>query len=376
MRVVIAPNAFKECLDAPAVADAIAAGVRTAFPDASIDFAPVADGGEGTADALVCATGGRTITAPTHDALGEPIDAQYGVLGDGRTAAIDVAAASGLWRVPIAQRHPGFTTTFGTGELMLHAIAQGVRRIIIGVGGSATNDAGAGLAQAIGYSLRDVHDRELPFGGFALARLDFIDPLKVREGIKHVEVVGACDVENPLCGPNGASFVYGPQKGAGPATCDMLDAALRHFGEFVQAEYGTNLIDMPRAGAAGGLGAGLVVFCRAELRSGFDVVADAIGLAGRIRGADLVITGEGRLDAQSLSGKAPAGVARLARELGVPCWAVSGARSTLDRPALDATGFAGVVSLSELAGSAQASLADPARFLTAAAARIAGEACA
>jgi glycerate kinase len=376
MRVVIAPNAFKECLSAAEAAEALAAGVRAARPDAEIDLAPVADGGEGTAEALARATGGRTIDAWARDPLGEVVQARYAILGDARTAAIDVAAASGLWRVPVERRHPGFTTSFGTGELMLHAIAQGVQRIIVGLGGSATNDAGAGMAQALGWGLRDADDRELPFGGFALARLDWIDPLKVREGIRHVDVVGACDVDNPLCGPNGASFVYGPQKGAEPRTCEMLDAALRRFGEYVEAEYGLRVIDAPCTGAAGGLGAGLMMFCNAELRSGFDVVADAIGLADRIRAADLVITGEGKLDSQSLRGKAPAGVAALAKGAGVACWAVAGQVEIREMDSLRPAGFAGAVSLAELAGSVAGSLAAPARYLEAAARRIAAEACA
>jgi glycerate kinase len=258
---------------------------------------------------------------------------------------------------------------------MLHAMAQGVRTIVVGLGGSATNDAGAGLAQALGWGLRDAYDRELPFGGYALARLDWIDPLKVREGIRHVDVIGACDVDNPLCGPEGASYVYGPQKGAEPRSCEMLDAALRHFGEYVEAEYGIRVIDMPRAGAAGGLGAGLMVFCRAELRSGFDVVAEAIGLAQRIAQANLVITGEGRLDSQSLRGKAPAGVARLAMQARVRCWGVAGQVDIADAGTLTDVGFAGAISLSELAGSAEASLARPAEFLRAAAKRIAAEVC-
>ena len=373
MRIVIAPNAFKECLSAPEAAEALAAGLRDAVPNARIEVLPVADGGEGTAEALVRATGGRMLTAFVRDPLGEVVEATYGILGDGRTAAIDVAAASGLWRVPVEKRHPGFTTTYGTGELMLYAISQGVRRIIVGLGGSATNDAGAGMAQALGWGLRDAKDRELPFGGFALARLDWIDAFKVREGVRHVEVIGACDVDNPLCGPNGASFVYAPQKGAEPKTCEMLDAALRHFGEYVEAEFSVKVLDAPRTGAAGGLGAGLVVFCGAELRSGFDVVAEAISLADRIRGSDLVVTGEGKLDEQSLHGKAPVGIARLASGAGVPCWAVAGSVD-MTTTALSAAGFAGAISLVNLAGGLNESLARPAEYLRAAAKRIASTA--
>ncbi len=367
MRILLAPDSFKECLPAAEVARALAEGCRRAAPDAEIDLAPMADGGEGTVEAMVTATGGRFLTAPAHDPLGDPIDARYGILGDGRTAVIEVAAASGLALVPAERRHPGFTTSYGTGELILRAIDQGVRKILVGLGGSATNDAGAGLAQALGFGLRDDADRELPFGGFALARLHWIDPMKVREGLRYVEIVGAYDVDSPLCGPSGASYTYGPQKGASPKTCEMLDAALRHFANYVEGEYAIRIDSLAGAGAAGGLGAGLIVFCKAELRPGFDVVAEACGLEARIRRADLVIVGEGKLDRQSLHGKVPVGVARRARSAGVACWAVAGHREDGLDAELQEIGIAGSVALTSLAGSAAKSLAHPERYLAEAA---------
>lgn len=372
MRIVLAPDSFKECLSAANVAHALAEGFRRVFPDAEIDLAPVADGGEGTVDALVHATGGRFVTAGTHDPLGNPIEAQFGILGDGRTAVVEMAAASGLALVPAEQRHPGFTTTYGTGELMLAALKQGIKRIIVGLGGSATNDAGAGMAQALGYSLRDANDRELPFGGFALAKLDFIDALKVREAVKYAEIIGAYDVDSPLCGPDGASHIYGPQKGGAPKTCEMLDTALSHFADYVEQQDRIALRDLPGAGAAGGLGAGLVVFCKAELRPGFEVVAETSRLAERIARADLVIAGEGKLDRQSLHGKAPVGVGRLANAAGKPCWAVAGTRdAALDDAALAAEGIRGAIALDQLAGSREASMAHAAEHLAHAAAEIA-----
>ncbi|MCH8204987.1 MAG: glycerate kinase [Candidatus Hydrogenedentes bacterium] len=324
MRIVIAPDSFKESASAIEVCVAIETGLRRVWADVEIDAVPMADGGEGTVDALVAATQGRYLEAEVRDPLGEVITARYGILGDGKTAVIEMAAASGLERVPVDRRAPGFTTTFGTGQLMRDAIEQGVARLIVGLGGSATNDAGAGMAQALGYSLLDADNVELPFGGLALSRLDWIEDLKKHPGLAHVEVVGAYDVDNPLCGPEGASFVYGPQKGASPKTVELLDAALRHFGEYVCEEFGLKVLEAPGAGAAGGLGAGLMVFANAVLRPGAEVVAEACRLEQRIEGSDLVITGEGKIDAQTVRGKAPARVVRAAKRKKVPVVAFAG----------------------------------------------------
>lgn len=325
MRVVIAPDSFKECLSAMAVARALEVGWRRVYPEAEIRLAPMADGGEGTVDALVAATGGQYVTVRVTGPMGTPVDAVYGRLDDGHGAVIEMAAASGLPLVPVDQRNPEQATTYGTGELIRHAIVSGARRIIVGIGGSATNDGGAGMAQALGYALLDAQGRELPLGGAALARLAHIDAAGRFVPLDEVEILAACDVDNPLCGPRGASQVYGPQKGADPAMVLRLDAALQRLGEVAEAELGIPVLEVPGAGAAGGLGAGLLAFAGARLRSGVELVAEACGLAACMEGADLVITGEGRMDAQSVHGKTPVGVARIAKEQGLPVAAVTGA---------------------------------------------------
>lgn len=324
MRILIAPDSFKECLSAPQVAEAIAEGVRRADPNADTDLAPMADGGEGTVDALVIATGGRRVRVRVTGPLGEPVNAEYGVLGDGRTAVIEMAAASGLPLVPAHRRDPRVTTTRGTGELMVAALEAGATRLIIGIGGSATNDGGAGMAQALGYSLIDESGAELPPGGAALSRLARIDGSRRHPRLGECEVLVACDVTNPLCGEHGASRVYGPQKGATLEMVEELDNALRHYGEMIERTLGVRVLDVPGAGAAGGLGAGLLAFAHGTLRSGVDLVAQACGLDARMARADAVFTGEGRLDAQTAHGKTVAGVARLARHRGVPVIALAG----------------------------------------------------
>ncbi|GMW00888.1 MAG: glycerate kinase [Candidatus Hydrogenedentota bacterium] len=325
MRIVVAPDSFKECLTAREVADAMAAGARRAMPDASIDLIPMADGGEGTVDALVAAAGGEKVCVTVTGPCGEPVDAAYGVIDGGRTAVIEMAAASGLALVPPDRRDPRLTTTYGTGELIADALGAGIRRIIVGLGGSATNDGGAGMAQALGFRLLDAQGDDLDPGGAALMRLATIDPSGRLGGLDESEILVACDVDNPLCGPRGASRTYGPQKGAHEFAVQELDAALHHFGKCIEKQLGKPVLHAPGAGAAGGLGAGLIAFCGATLRPGVDLVADACNLRGRIHGADLVITGEGRIDGQSAHGKTPVGVARIAKEAGVPVLALAGA---------------------------------------------------
>lgn len=324
MRIVIAPDSFKESASALEVCMAIEAGLRRVWPDAAFDCVPMADGGEGTVEAMVASCDGRYVAVQVRNAIGEVIEARYGILGDGRTAVIEMAAASGLEGIAKKDRAPAFTSTFGTGQLMCHAMVQGVLKIIVGLGGSATNDAGAGMAQALGYSLLDADDGELPSGGLALAGLQHIDEIKRHPGLATMEFVGAYDVDSPLCGPAGASLVYGPQKGASPQTADLLDAALRHFGEYVQEAFDIDVLHRAGAGAAGGLGAGLVAFAGATLLPGFEVVAEACGLRDRIAESDLTITGEGKIDAQSVHGKVPVGVARLSKAAGVPVVAFAG----------------------------------------------------
>lgn len=325
MKIVIAPDSFKECASAVAATEAMARGVRRAAPDAQIVKAPMADGGEGTVEALVAATGGENVDIEVAGPLGAPVTARYGLLDEGRTAVIEMAAASGLALVPPDERNPRIATTHGTGRLMRDALERGVRRLIVGIGGSATNDCGAGMAQALGYSLKDERGEELPPGGAALKDLKTIDSSGKNPLLERCEILAACDVTNPLCGPNGASHVYGPQKGADEKTIRELDAALRHCGEAIEAQLGIAVLELPGAGAAGGLGAGLVGFAGGRLRRGVQIVAEACRLADRIQGADLVLTGEGRLDGQSARGKTPVGVARIARDLGVPVIALAGA---------------------------------------------------
>jgi glycerate kinase len=325
MRIVIAPDSFKECATAVEVADAIAEGIRRALPDADLVLVPMADGGEGTVDALLAATDGLKVDVEATGPMGNRLLSTYGVLGGGRTAVIEMAAASGLALVPTSRRDPGYATTYGTGELLRHALDRGVKRIIVGVGGSATNDGGAGMAQALGYSLTDKEGKELPRGGLALSSLASIDATGKHPALDACEVLVACDVANPLCGPNGASQVYGPQKGADPDTVGALDAALRHYAEVVAEQLGTPILDIPGSGAAGGLGGGLVAFAGAQLRPGVEIVAETTDLARKIKGADLVITGEGKLDQQTVEGKTPVGVARIAKAQGVPVIAIAGA---------------------------------------------------
>jgi glycerate 2-kinase len=335
MRVVIAPDKFKGSLSASQAARAMARGVRSALPSAEIDEVPMADGGEGIVDALVAATGGTFHTTEATGPLGKPVQARFGMLGDGRTAVVEMATASGLVLVPADARNPLSTTTRGTGELLLAAIDAGARRLIVGIGGSATNDGGAGMAQALGFRLLDSDGREIGPGGGSLGRLDRIERPERGWGLPDVEIDVACDVTNPLCGPDGASAVYGPQKGATPEMVAELDRNLTRFAKIVERDLGVSIASIPGAGAAGGLGAGLLAFAGGRLQRGIDLVVDAVGLKDHLRSADLCLTGEGSIDAQSAFGKTAVGVARLARSLGCPTLALvgaigEGAEKTLD----------------------------------------------
>lgn len=324
MRIVIAPDSFKGSATAVEVCSAIEVGLGRVFRDADIVCVPMADGGEGTLDALIAATNGHQTSLRVSGPLGNPVDAAYGVLGDGHTAVIEMASASGLNLVPPNERDPARASTRGTGELMRHAIEAGSRRIIVCIGGSATNDGGAGMAQALGFSLKDADGVELEPGGMALAKLSAIDAMSRHAGLDGMQIDVACDVDNPLCGPTGASLVYGPQKGASPEIAALLDDALRHFGEVLEQQFDVSVLDLPGAGAAGGLGAGLVAFTGARLLSGIDLVCEICGLEDTLSSADLVITGEGKIDGQSVHGKTPVGVARLAKKKGIPVIAFAG----------------------------------------------------
>lgn len=370
MKIVIAPDSYKESLSAAEVALAIEAGFREVFPDACLSRMPVADGGEGTVEAMVAATGGRRVAVPVTGPLGLPVEAFYGLTGDGATAVIEMAAASGLALVPPARRNPLLTTSFGTGELIRAALDAGARHLIIGIGGSATNDAGAGMLQALGVTLLDGAGQALGPGGGALGalaqiRLDGLDP---RLAACDIEV--ACDVDNPLTGERGASAVFGPQKGATPAMVQHLDANLAHFAAVLQQTLGVAVADVPGAGAAGGMGAALLGVLGARLRPGIEIVTAALGLEAAVAEADLVIVGEGRLDAQSLRGKAPLGVARIARRHGKPVIAIAGGLGR-DVAALQAHGVDASFSVVREPCSLEDALANAADNLRAAARNIA-----
>ena len=324
MKVVVAPDSFKECLSAEAVARAIGRGVRAAAPDAEVVEVPMADGGEGTVRALVAATGGTLHRATVTGPLGEPVEAEFGLLGDRATAVIEMAAASGLPLVPPSRRDPTRTTTRGTGELIGAALDLGASRLIIGIGGSATVDGGAGMAQALGARLLDGSGRDIGPGGGELSRLARLDVSGLDPRLANVACEVACDVDNPLLGPNGAARVYAPQKGATPEAVAVLEANLARFADVVERDLGVSVRDVPGAGAAGGLGAGLMAFLGARLRPGVRIVIEATGLRDRLRGADLAIVGEGKLDAQTAHGKVPVGVAEVAAEAGVPVVAIAG----------------------------------------------------
>ncbi|KLV06241.1 glycerate kinase [Photobacterium aquae] len=324
MKIVIAPDSYKESLTAMEVATAIEAGFREVLPDADYHKLPMADGGEGTVQSLVDATGGTIINHPVTGPLGEQVDGFYGLLGDGRTAVIEMAAASGLHLVSPAQRNPLKTTTFGTGELIKAALDKGVEHIIVGIGGSATNDGGIGMAQALGIRLLDTNGEVVGFGGEALSRIASIDMAGLDPRLATVRLEVACDVDNPLCGPKGASQVFGPQKGATPEMVAQLDANLAHYAAIIKAQLGRDVKEMAGAGAAGGMGAALLGLLNASLRPGIEIVMDAVNLTDIVADADLVITGEGRIDSQTIHGKTPIGVARTAKKFHLPVIGIAG----------------------------------------------------
>ena len=324
MKIIVAPQGFKATISGLEAARAIARGVSAALPDAETVLAPVADGGDGTLNALVDGTGGQVFTSTVTGPLGQPVEAQWGVMGDGRTAVIEMALASGITLVPQRRRNPRVTTTAGTGEILREALEGGYDRIIVGLGGSATNDGGAGMASALGARFLDSAGNPLPAGGSALARLDRVEVDGLHPGLRDATIVAATDVTNPLCGPEGASAVFGPQKGATPEVVQELDAALANYALVVARDLGRDVSEQPGAGAAGGLGAGLMAFTGAALQSGIDMVCEVLGFDALLEGADLVITGEGRADHSTIFNKAPVGVARHAQAHGVPTVLLAG----------------------------------------------------
>ena len=329
MRILVAPDKFKGALNARDVADNIGKGLLDVLPDADIEIVPMGDGGEGTAEAICDARGCSWLRCKAHDPLGRRIDARYGWIEPEKLAAMEMSEAAGMRRLAESERDPIRATTFGVGEMILHATTRGPTEIIIGLGGSATNDGGFGVARALGFRFLGAGDTEIK-GVAELALLERIERPKGRKRPRQLRIIAAVDVKNPLLGENGATRVFGPQKGASKSDIDILERAVTRLADVVAKEFAFDYRDEPGAGAAGGLGFGLLSFCDAKIRPGFDVVADAVALEAKMKNADLVITGEGSLDRQTLEGKTPIGVARLARRLGKPVFAIVG-RATEDR---------------------------------------------
>ncbi len=345
MKIVLAPDSFKGSMSAPQVCDALEAGARRVFPDAEFVSIPLADGGEGTLDALLAGAGGRKKSCVVRGPLGEAVEAHWGILPDGR-AVIEMAQASGLDLVAPARRNALTASSFGTGQLIKAALDSGCREIIVGIGGSATTDGGIGALTALGLCARDSRDRVLPYGGAALVSLATLDPKFLDARLAKCAFTVLCDVTNSLHGTNGAAYVYGAQKGASVAEIEQLDAALKHYADITARFIGRDNRDAAGAGAAGGMGFGMLSFCNAQMRSGIDVILEATQFAGKIKGADLLLTGEGALDAQTLNGKTVAGACHLARHAGVAAIAFGGA-VRLSGPHMDELGLLSAFSLTD-----------------------------
>lgn len=324
LKIAVAPDSFKGSMTALEAASCIERGLRNVLAGVSVKKIPMADGGDGTVQAMVSATGGRTAKRLVRDPLGRKIKASFGLTGDGSTAIIEMAAASGLTLLKPHERNPMITSSYGTGELIRHALDLNVRKILVGIGGSATNDGGMGMARALGVRFTDGLGRDVPEGGGSLISICRIDISGLDSRLRGVVVEAACDVDNPLVGARGAARVYSPQKGATPAMVNKLEQGLRSLSRIIRKEIGIDIADVPGAGAAGGLGAGLMAFLGARLRPGVDIVVESVNLERRLKGCDIVITGEGRMDGQTVFGKAPAGVARVAKKLGLPVIAIAG----------------------------------------------------
>ena len=355
MKILIAPDSFKDCLSARGVAAALAKGIRSILPDVDCMLIPMADGGEGTVESVTDATRGKRIALNVMDPLMRETSSFYGITGDGQTAVIEMAAASGIELLKVEERNPWITSTFGTGQLIKDALDRGVRKILLGIGGSATNDGGAGMAQALGVKFSGKTEAVSVQGGGALAELEQVHMEDLDPRIRQTEILVACDVSNPLTGPQGASAVYGPQKGADEEMVQKLDRNLVHMAGLIREHLGKEISEIPGAGAAGGLGAGLMAFLDARLMKGFDMIAGVVGLEERIRGADLVITGEGRMDAQTRFGKTPFGVAQMAQKYGKPVIGVAGSLDE-DADILYELGFDLLMPIQEKPGDLEYSL--------------------
>ncbi len=344
MKILIAPDSFKECLTALEVAQSLEKGIKRVLPDAATTLLPMADGGEGTVTSLVDATRGIMKYPEVHGPLMHRASSYYGILGDGQTACIESAAAIGISMLRPEERNPMLTSSYGVGELIKNALDNGCTRFIIGIGGTSTNDGGAGCFRALGGRLLDFDGKPVEQGGGELGKVVIIDDSGLDKRLAKCEILVACDVKNPLCGPEGASAVYGPQKGASPEMVKKLDDNLLHFGKLLEKKTGRKIIDIPGAGAAGGLGAGLMALMNAHLRPGFEIVAEKVGLDKHISTADLVITGEGKIDRQTRFGKTPYGIAQRAKKAGKPVLAFAGMLGD-DIKLLYEMGFEGIVAI-------------------------------
>ena len=324
MKILIAPDKFKGALNAREVAENVAKGLRDSLPDAKIDIVPMADGGEGTAEAICEARGGPWLKCKAHDPLGREIEARYAWIEEGKLAVVEMSEAAGMRRLSESERDPVRATTFGVGEMILDAAGRGANEIVIGLGGSATNDGGFGMARALGFRFDYEQQQEQKKGGERVSDLLGLSRIEKPQSLKLPKIIAAVDVRNRLLGENGATAVFGPQKGASKDKLNVLEKALTRLADVVAKEFGFDYRDKPGAGAAGGLGFGLMSFCGATIRPGFEVVAQAVELESKMKEVDIVITGEGSLDRQTLEGKTPAGVARLARKLGKKVFAIVG----------------------------------------------------
>jgi glycerate kinase len=323
MKIVIASDSYKGCCSSLQIGFAIETGIRRVFPDSDVVNIPVADGGEGTVDALVNGQKGMFRTVSVKGPVGDTVDARYGII-NGTTAIIEMAAASGLPLVPPEKRNPFFTTTYGTGQLIRDALDCGCKKIILGIGGSATNDGGVGMAQALGVRFLDCHKRSVGHGAMCLDQINLIDVSEIDKRILGCQVIGLCDVSNPLSGKNGASYIYALQKGAKSDDLPILDKKLVHLADCIEEQLGIDIKSIPGGGAAGGLAAGLIAFCHGSLQKGIDTILTLLNFDETVRNADLVITGEGALDGQSINGKVPVGVALAAAKYGIPVIALTG----------------------------------------------------
>ena len=342
-KIVVAADSFKGSLSSVEVAGSVASAIREVLPGCEVVEVPVADGGEGTVDALVAAMNGSIVTCTVHDSLMRPVIADYGILGDGQTAVMEMASASGLTLLSSSERNPMITTTFGTGELIKDALEKGCTKFLIGIGGSATNDAGTGMLQALGYRFLNREDEELVAIGATLKDIDKIDCTNVLPQVKNVHFIVACDVNNPFSGEHGAACVFAPQKGADAEMVRALDTGMKHFSDVIKEQTGENVDQTPGAGAAGGMGGAFLAFLDAELKSGVRMILDALNFEQVVCGADLIITGEGKLDRQTMMGKTPAGVLDVARRQGIPVIAIGG--SVEDADLLNDYGFQAVFPL-------------------------------